>query len=484
MKKTLELVFLLMSLLLLPLMVSQQSLWIDEGQTASYATCSSLVEWTNFFLADTKSEAMMPLPMFLAWVFAKVLGTSEIALRLPNLIYLGIAICLLWKLGHKFSLPALPLLFALTPFVWQYADEARPYALQIGLGTALLASSTYLIQSRGKSQKAWLLFLGCGWLLSATSLMAVFPWSIAFIAMILIWRKEKWQIELKAIAVICLCLTLFIPLAAFYLWALQKGASGAKIWTVGLQNLAFAGYEFLGFQGLGPGRTEIREAARISGGLGTIFRPYFLPLFFLGVSWLCFLAMGWSQKRKKLQNVSWQFTLCTFFGTIFIILIASIVAEFPFWGRHLSPLIPFLILLMGMWLSNSTHHKSTRISLLAIGLLWLLSSLCIRFTPRFAKDDYRTAAQIANSSLESGKTIWWAADSATANYYGLEFNEKVINVMGLSAEELHSFPVPDIVIVSKKDIYDPQNVISLFLSERSYATSYAAAFSIYKKSTF
>lgn len=90
-------------------------------------------------------------------------------------------------------------------------------------------------------------------------------------------------------------------------------------------------------------------------------------------------------------------------------------------------------------------------------------------------------ARIAKSSLEDGKTIWWAADSATATYYGLEFNEKVINVIGLSAEELHSLPIPDIVLVSKKDIYDPQNAISSFLSGRSYATSYAAAFSIYSK---
>ena len=52
--------------------------------------------------------------------------------------------------------------------------------------------------------------------------------------------------------------------------------------------------------------------------------------------------------------------------------------------------------------------------------------------------------------------------------------------MGLSAEELHSLPTPDIVLVSKKDIYDPQNTISSFLSERSYTTTYAAAFSIYK----
>jgi len=484
MKKTFALVFLLVSLFLLPLMVSQQSLWIDEGQTASYATSPSLLNWGENFWADTKSEGMMPLPMFLAWIFAQVIGASEFALRLPNLIYLGLAIYLLWKVGNKISIPFLPLLFAVNPFVWQYADEARPYALQIGLGTALLASSIYLIQSDGKSQKAWLSFFACGWLLSATSLMAVFPWSLAFIAITLLWRKENWQLELRHFALISVCLILFIPLAAFYFWALQKGASGAKIWSVGLQNLAFAGYEFFGFQGLGPGRTDIREAARLSGGLTTIFKPYLLPIFLLALAWLCFFASGWPQKNQKRHHGAWLFVLFTFFGTLFVILTASYIVEFPFWGRHLSPLIPFFLLIMAIWFSNSTHQKLTRISILAISLLLLISSICLRFSPRFAKDDYRTAAQIAKSGLEDRKTIWWAADSATANYYGLEFSEKVINVMGLSAEKLKNIPMPDIVLISKKDIYDPQNAISSFLTERSYTTSYAAAFIIYQKSAF
>jgi hypothetical protein len=137
--------------------------------------------------------------------------------------------------------------------------------------------------------------------------------------------------------------------------------------------------------------------------------------------------------------------------------------------------------LLHLWQSNKKLGRAVVVSLC---LLLAISSLSTRFSPRFAKDDYRTAAQIAKFSHEDEKTIWWAADSATANYYGLEFSEKVLNVMGLSAEELHSLPIPDIVLVSKKDIYDPQNAISSFLSERSYATTYAAAFSIYKKSTF
>ncbi len=162
------------------------------------------------------------------------------------------------------------------------------------------------------------------------------------------------------------------------------------------------------------------------------------------------------------------------------------IAHFRVLGRHLMPALPFVLLLaslgfLHLWQSDK---KLGRAVVLSLCLLLILSSLSTRFSPRFAKDDYRAATQVANSGLKSGKTIWWAADSATANYYGLEFSEKVINVIGLSAEKLKNIPMPDIVLISKKDIYDPQNAISSFLSERSYTTSYAAAFSIYQKSTF
>ena len=159
------------------------------------------------------------------------------------------------------------------------------------------------------------------------------------------------------------------------------------------------------------------------------------------------------------------------------------IAHFRVLGRHLMPILPFVLLLVSLgflhlWRSDK---KLGRAVVLSLSLLLILSSLSTRFSPRFAKDDYRTAAQIAKSGFENGKTIWWAADTATANYYGLEFSEKVINVMGLSAEKLKNIPMPDIVLISKKDIYDPQNAISSLLREQSYATNYAAAFSIYQK---
>jgi len=159
------------------------------------------------------------------------------------------------------------------------------------------------------------------------------------------------------------------------------------------------------------------------------------------------------------------------------------IAHFRVLGRHLIPALPFVLLLVSLGLLHlwQSDKKLGQAVVLSLCLLLILASLSIRFSPRFAKDDYRTAAQIAKSGLENGKTIWWAADSATANYYGLEFSQKVINVMGLSAEELENIPTPDIVLVSKKDIYDPQNAISSFLSEQSYATTYTAAFSIYSK---
>jgi len=162
------------------------------------------------------------------------------------------------------------------------------------------------------------------------------------------------------------------------------------------------------------------------------------------------------------------------------------IAHFRVLGRHLMPILPFVLLLASLGLAHlwQSNKKLSQTLVLTLCLLLIFSSLSTRFSPRFAKDDYRTAAQIAKSGLEDEKTIWWAADSATANYYGLEFSKKVINVMGLSAEELHSLPIPDIVLVSKKDVYDPKNVIFLFLSKTSYTKTYASAFSIYTKSAF
>ena len=270
-------------------------------------------------------------------------------------------------------------------------------------------------------------------------------------------------------------------LGMYYFWTLTQGARASGVGKTDLLSIGFCLYELLGFSGLGPDRLSLREHGI------TALKPFFLPLTSLVIALTAFGISSalYFTKSSRVHRAEIFIFAAVFCGAVSMVAVGYI-AHFRVLGRHLMPILPFLLLLasfglLHLWQSNKKLNQTL---VLTLCLLLIFSSLSTRFSPRFAKDDYRTAAQIANNGFEDRKTIWWAADSATANYYGLEFNEKVINVMGLSAEELHSLPTPDIVLVSKKDIYDPQSAVSSFLSERSYTTSYASAFSIYKKSAF
>ncbi len=66
----------LFAILLVMLMPSGGSIWIDEAQTWEYTTFTSPSGVVGALVADNKSEAQMPLSMFLAWGWSKIIGTS------------------------------------------------------------------------------------------------------------------------------------------------------------------------------------------------------------------------------------------------------------------------------------------------------------------------------------------------------------------------------------------------------------------------
>jgi hypothetical protein len=90
--------------------------------------------------------------------------------------------------------------------------------------------------------------------------------------------------------------------------------------------------------------------------------------------------------------------------------------------------------------------------------------------PRYHKDDYRLAAEIALADQRSlGATIAWVADSSTAQYYGLQAEETrmpvhwpvrgqavfAANWSGQEVEKLVGGRVAPLVLaLSKPDLYD------------------------------
>ncbi len=116
-----------------------QSFWYDEAFTPVHVLHVSLFSTLR---AVAHTENSPPLWYVIAWADARVLGTGEVALRLPSALA-GIAVVpLAWAIGAELAgrraAIACAALMAVNPlFVW-YSQEARAYGLFALTATLLL----------------------------------------------------------------------------------------------------------------------------------------------------------------------------------------------------------------------------------------------------------------------------------------------------------------------------------------------------------
>src|SRR5688572_10918935 len=254
------------------LMVSSQSLWIDEAGTWLFARQSSLSDWLATLLSYTNSEAQMPLGMFVAWLGARLAGDSEWQLRSLNALWIALAGVGVGRLGQTLRLPSLLPLFLVHPFVWYYANEARPYALIICVSAWLAALWGFVHHDRTLSPARLWAIGAVATIGLASSLLfsfAIAGFAFAFGATMLL---RKIGLDRRHVPPIATTVLAMDALMTYYAWTLARGAGGAKLWNVGFANLAFALYELLGFGGLGPPRNELRELAR-NNGLNALLYP-------------------------------------------------------------------------------------------------------------------------------------------------------------------------------------------------------------------
>ena len=454
-------------------MISHQSLWIDENQTAGYARQPNLREWAQVMIRLKKSETLMPLGMFVAWLGGRLLGTGEWELRAVNLLWTAGAGLAMGLIGRQLKLPWLLLVFLVHPFVWYCTNEARPYALQICAGAWLLYGIILLAtEPKDSNRAAWVLTLatvtGFG-----SSLMFAFALAAAAATIgLILYRSERASLRLFTVAVPAAVALAFLGLSgAYYLWALRQGAAGARIWQVSPLNLGFAFYELLGFSGLGPPRNELRELVRGGDSLHLFLRQCHLPGL-IALALTCFAAIGkcWLARRDRMIQLLTLF-LSAYGSLIFLV---CLIMRFPFWGRHMAPALPFVVLLIVRLLSPRAENPWLTEKL----VFWLFlicltaSSLILRYAPAYGKDDYRSACASAERALAAGKTVWWSADPETSAYYGLSEDKQAHRNFFLcyeqTSESLARLPAPDLIVRSKPDIHDRFGVIQNYLEGHGF----------------
>jgi mannosyltransferase len=182
-----------------------QSFWYDEAFTPVHVLHPSL--WATL-RSVVHSENTPPLWYVIEWADSRVLGTGEVALRLPSALAGITTVAVAWAIGGE--LEGAPdarsrrvaigcaAFVAVNPlFVW-YSQEARAYGLFVFM--AALAMLCFLRVRREPTAGRMAAFAGAGALALLTHYFAVFL--LIGMVLALLWDRATRRLALPAVAAV------------------------------------------------------------------------------------------------------------------------------------------------------------------------------------------------------------------------------------------------------------------------------------------
>ena len=505
---------------LLGFSLSSDSIDQMESQTWNYARLGTFGEFSRELRRDETSEPQKPLGLFSAWAWARAFGTREAAMRSLNLLWAALALAALARIGNQISIPWLPLLFAIQPFVWYSMNTARTPIMEMAGGSLLLMGTIACLERKPVNSLAGLSLCLGAILLSGASFLGLIP--LAAVATGLtahgLWSRLHWPRPGK----IFLLITggLIAALGIYYVARILRDGGGAQLWRVSPANLCFVCYEFLGLQGLGPGRhvlrsimkglSPVRELLPFLPGLLVLLGAYLALFAAAAKSWLtrdpatglvaaadakCGRPPASPHPALRDSSVSlsrvWLFGMGVSLQSAFLLFVLSLFTGVPFWGRHLGGAFPFWIVALAImirWARQGLWRKAARrAEAVLLGLL-LVSSLLVRFAPQQGHDDYRGAAAEAIKLSSAGRTVWWVADYSGGAYYGLPLGAVQKTGQGEILFAMNKNPVgcqlPGAIVISRPDNFDSSGTVTNLLASGMYAkTKTLQAFEVWEKIT-
>lgn len=361
--------------LVLRLISINQSLWIDEATSAQVAKMSVSDIFTKFLPGDFHP----PLYYLVLKYWSSVFGYSEVAIRIPSVIF-GLAtilfIYLIAKtLFDKKTAIIASALSASSGLLIYYSQEARMY----NLAALLVSISIYLFLN-----KKWF------WLSISILLLGMTDY-VSLLILPVIWffgRKDIRKIFLSHIPLF-IFFGLWLPI---FISQLQTGfsVSGSAWWhllgTVSIKNFALIPVKFV------LGRISFDNKILYAGVAGLAVGLY---------GYLVFLA------RKSSTFVLGWLTTPIVFGVCLSFKIPTL-SYFRFMFC-----LPALYILTAAGIQKLTKLK--RSVLILVITVNLVSSAYYLFTPRFWREDWRSAA----TTIGSDEVVMPANSQAEAlEYYG------------------------------------------------------------------
>ncbi|MEG2584927.1 MAG: hypothetical protein RSB24_01395 [Akkermansia sp.] len=405
--------WLILTILVALFSLNSQSFWIDEG-------CSAICSWqdsVNGLWQQVNeiggSDAQIIFYYFLLWIWDSFCPDSEMGLRALNILFLGLGAFFLRKY------PKALLIFLISPYVIYYMGELRPYMLQVAAGCGI---SVLFFKEATDYRKEKLSnihsFFACGLFLCLTSLTSV-VWFLGFlVAFMILWRE--WLKKSQFYKILAIWIIPYLLVALYYLYTLLfLNARATVVSSSWIFNVGSSLYETLGITGWGPSRLLVRANPSIV--LETAM--YWVPAFIITIT---AMIVGWNQWRKQTHHFSTQLALLALIGIpIVVFSYSAAFMDFRFSGRHFAPIVPIFCLLASFALPRDNwrkHFIQTGVFILFL-IVWIISSLMIRFSPDYEREDYRHAVAVASSYQAQGIPVLLLANNSAMRAYHYKYSE-------------------------------------------------------------
>lgn len=411
-------------------LLSNQSLWFDEGWSLRLSDATNFQENLLNIVGRETGDKYQPVYYLLLFYWRSAFGDSEFAIRsLSALLGVGSVITIFLttlRIYGKRHAYWSSLIIAMSAFSIFYSQDARPYALLIFLASLQLYFFTQTINEDKNKEVISRFCFGIVSAIGISSSILIGLFSLALcLSHLIVYRNfRRWIQWWITVAVFS------SPIIWFYLSSRAVADPTATSVTRSgfplIQNAVFVIYGLLVGTSYGPPMEKLRGEDRIQ----VVFGYWPLLLIFLVVITvivLCLVTTFLKQwKSKKYQQADYLFA--TLFITSFLIsLLFAGVTKINWLPRHAFYLyLPMIILIPSAFLHNyKPQDKPYSLSVFAqIAVIFLLimnlySGFQYYFNADYAKDDYRSAVNyLLNNRDEEAKSILLWGDTRTLQYYG------------------------------------------------------------------
>jgi len=194
---------------------------------------------------------------------------------------------------------------------------------------------------------------------------------------------------------------------------------------------------------------------------------------------IAFFALAARRKAGHTRNLALAL-IAPFLLEVAIFFVLGLLAHKNFWPRHLNMAFPFYVAALGVALNSSLQFGNSlaKASTVLLAALLLWSSLRLRYSAAYAKEDYRWATAQALRVSQQGHLVWWAANKDAGRCYGLRlvtskpgkgeaFSTHVAQDAGIMADPDNG-ALPDDIFLSRPDVHDLDGVVIRLVRNHGY----------------